>query len=567
MIKHISDIKFLRDQNIISHLDYYFALYLCDMAKENNPLVKISCALLSRSIAQGHICFEIDEFAGKPLEISEPVSHTDILCYPEKKSWTKALLQSPLVSDSISHPLVYASDQKLYLAKYHDFQTRLVQNILQRIQMPSSASHLEEIRRTVHAQYPLPVPEPEGIAPQKKAVINSLVNAFSIISGGPGTGKTHITRILINIIEKFPQFFGTSPKIVCLAPTGKAATKLPDGMTIHRALKYDSQRLRFVHDKNNPIVCDVAIVDEASMIDIALMTRLFEAIPLTAKLIILGDKNQLSSVEAGAVFGDICQAKRMSDYITHLEYNFRSHNQSSIDVMATAFKNGATSKIRQLMNSDESGQIVFHECSNPPALEDLIRETVLNGYRSFVKESDPIKALENLDKFKILCAHKNGPFGANAMNHLCKNILRSLMNSDIQDAFFKRIIMININSYPKKLFNGDTGIIYNEQGLPRAVFKHTDDTVVSFNPFELPAFEDAFAMTIHKSQGSEFDDILMVLPGASSFITRQLVYTGLTRARKKVTIVGNLDTLLEASTQSIARNSNIPNLIDKPIIT
>ncbi len=398
-----------------------------------------------------------------------------------------------------------------------------------------------------------------GVPTQRSAIRNALINNMVIISGGPGTGKTYCTSLIKSVFTTYAEQKNLDPpKIISLAPTGKAASKMKKGTTIHSVLRPFNDKPGFYYNKDNMLQTDMVIIDEASMVDIALMTRLLEAIPVTSKIILIGDKNQLSSVEAGSVFSEICKVQGLSHLFFNLEYNYRSKGKTGIENLSKAIITSNFERVRQILESNEFPDVRFLEPDPGISLEFLIQDSVKEGYLGFFNEADPLKSIELIDSFRILCAHNKGEYGTNCLNETCENILRSQHNSDIEEAFFKKAVMIRSNDYQKGLFNGDTGIVIQRDGILTAAFKGLENDIVFWRYVDLPAHETAFAITVHKSQGSEFDTVLIMIPEKiSPVLTRQLLYTGVTRARKKVTIIGHIEVIKQALAASIDRKSGL----------
>ena len=553
----------LYEKNIISSLDYYFSLHLLGLSRNPDPLVGFSLALLSKANSLGHICLDTDSLSGQPVRFSDMETDPEFF-YPARGEWQEALARSDLVSGSIQSPMVLDPDGRLYLARMFDVQTRLVQNLKERLLQTPAEDQFHGVMPVVEDAFGTFSLDAPGIAAQKQAVLNGLTRPFSIITGGPGTGKTSIARTIITLIKQHPDTFGPDAHILCVAPTGKAASRFEDGSTIHRALGMNRAGSGVKYHRKNPLFVDTVIIDEASMIDLVLMTRFLEAIPTDSRIIMIGDPHQLSSVESGAVFKDICQSRILKDHITPLEYNFRSTDDSDIDRISKAIRSGDTETLLEHLTGQPSDQVEFIDLDPESNSHEILKDRILHGYGCFFKEEDPERCLDALDRFKVLSPFRHGLFGTTAVNTLCKNILRSGPNFDIQDRFVKRAVMINKNDYQHNLFNGDTGVVCPTDDGPKAFFRHADDQVSRFDPNTLGGCEDAFAVTIHKSQGSEYDHVLMILPsGSAPFITRQLLYTGFTRARRKITLVAPLAVIAQAITTTTQRPSNISGLLDQ----
>ena len=645
------DLDFLHRFKIISDLDYYFALILCRTAEETDPVIRISAALTSRAALNGNVCLDLDDYAGKPVSGYEPyaldgssthdiqspgffnsslsgpavsdqkniISEPSRARFPVKSQWIQAIKKSSLTGNSIAYPLVYDGESRLYLARYYDFQQRIVENIVKRIQKKPDDINMSILKKGLDRLFPGTKKSGDntdrGIEMQKKAAMNAVLRKFAIISGGPGTGKTFIIEKIIALLEDQANAASKRPlRVMAAAPTGKAASKLKMGLTIHRMLGAAGRSNKFRYNKDNPLACDLIIIDEASMIDIALMTRLLEAVPEKARFIMLGDKNQLASVEAGAVFGDICRAEMISDVMVNLEHNFRSGGSSGIDRLAKAVKTGDTAEVENILSDRRHEDICFVEinnknnshtrntCMDHNTKNDTINDNqtfcdeqsmdadrkimdqIIKGYLPFIKAADPGTALEKFNRFRILCAHRKGRYGTDYFNAITEKGLRLQIKEKFhaENVFYKKPVMINVNNYNKELFNGDTGIaVRSENNMTRVFFKDEiqykkrnngkknaeeikNSGLKSFLFSDLPSHEDAFAMTVHKSQGSEFDHVLFALPSRlSPVVTRELLYTGITRAKKSVTIAGTITGIKEAVSLPVQRNSAITELIDR----
>ena len=561
MIQYMAfEIDNLFEHHFFSNLDYFFAKSLAKAFDEKDPIVLASCAFVSKLLFEGHICLNISAISGTIRAVSE--TGNDLIKFPDLNSWINALQNSLMVSDNIQTPMVLDSDHRFYFSKYYDFQNRLARNITQRIFFKSSdmdEANIDEIIGSYFTQ--------DHKNNQRKAVKHAANNYFTIISGGPGTGKTYVTKVIKKIFLSFAKTRGLQvPKIICVAPTGKAASKMDQGSTIHSILKPLKNSPGFYYNKNNTMQTDVIIIDEASMIDIILLTRLLEAVPLTAKVIVLGDVHQLSSIQAGSVFSDICKAKGMSPNLFFLDYNFRSKGKTGIENLSKAINENDARRLEDILIKGRYPDVVFKSLKSKGKIDYFVNKFILKGYKPFILADTVEEALNELDDFKILCAHNNGEFGTLQVNHLCEKILRAENNFGIQGKF-KRIIMININDYKKGLFNGDTGIVFETKVEVNSFFKTQDNTIKQYRASDLSGFDPAFAITIHKSQGSEFSTVLMILPDRiSPVVTRQLLYTGITRAKTKVIIVGDINIIKNALNLSVKRNSGLSMCLEKEIL-
>ncbi|MCG9543408.1 exodeoxyribonuclease V subunit alpha [Vibrio sp. Isolate33] len=456
---------------------------------------------------------------------------------------------------------------------------------------------------------------------QKVAAAVALSRRFAVISGGPGTGKTTtVTKLLSAMVEQSLSQ-GKTPTIKLVAPTGKAAARLTESIgkaieqlplapevkaniptessTLHRLLGAIPNRAEFRHNRRNPLHLDILVVDEASMIDLSMMYKLVDALPEHARLILLGDKDQLASVEAGAVLGDICsfnsagyssaqgnliaemtgfdaiantqQAKAgavnppaIADSLCMLQKSYRFDARSGIGQLAKAINNGSANQVDQVFAKG------FGDIENHPLSSDsynLMLRTLVNEYGAYLNRMNvPLEKLETqearaksvLDLFsqcRLLCSIREGDFGVKGLNHRIERALaaRRLVNPHNDELWYHgRPVMVTRNDHGLGLYNGDIGICMLEadsnqsDSTPRlkVYFELPDGSVKAVLPSRVPDHETAYAMTIHKSQGSEFDLTLMILPpDFSPILTRELIYTGITRAKKRLMMFSDTNVL------------------------
>ncbi|KOO04005.1 exodeoxyribonuclease V subunit alpha [Vibrio nereis] len=443
---------------------------------------------------------------------------------------------------------------------------------------------------------------------QKVAAAIALTRNFAVISGGPGTGKTTtVTKLLAALIEQSKQG-NEPPTIKLVAPTGKAAARLTesigkavaqlpvspelkqaiptDASTIHRLLGAIPNSAEFRHNQSNPLHLDILVVDEASMVDLPMMYKLVDALPKYARLILLGDKDQLASVEAGAVLGDICsfnqfgyssgqaqlvsqltgyqtlsrgvsQSESIADSLCMLQKSYRFDARSGIGQLAKAVNAGSAQRV------DLVWQKAFADIKNFPIdsqhYNQLI-QTLVGEYSGYLKRMDQIelnpdteepesieqRAKATLDAFakcRLLCAIREGDFGVTGLNLRVEKALaaRKLIKVSDEIWYHGRPVMVTRNDHALGLYNGDIGIcirtdVDGESKL-KVFFELPDGSVKSVLPSRVPEHETAYAMTIHKSQGSEFDHTLMILPPEfTPILTRELIYTGITRAKNRLSL-------------------------------
>jgi exodeoxyribonuclease V alpha subunit len=307
-------------------------------------------------------------------------------------------------------------------------------------------------------------------------------------------------------------------------------------------------------------------VDEASMVSLTMMAKLFAALPDRARVILLGDCDQLASVEPGAVLGDIAMAASEPGGPLHgslvvLDRNYRFGNQSNIFVLCNAIRDGEIERVLKILNSDQHPDVSARPTPSPPQIPEQLRQQVISGYSAYLRAPDPAEAIKEFKKFRLLCAHREGPYGVRVLNRAIEEILREEKLVSGSPNFYAGMpALITQNDYPLRLYNGDIGILLPEtpNGSLLAWFIDDDGELRHIAPARLPEFEPAFAMTVHKSQGSEFDNVLLILPDKESpVLTRELLYTGLTRARTRVEIWFQESVLRTAIARKIQRSSGL----------
>ena len=573
----------LHDAGYFSGLDYHFARTMGRLARVEDPLVLLGAAAVSRFTAQGHVCLDLSRLAGRPVvnAVGERIGQGS---WPPAEPWRAALCDSPMVARSdISCPLVIDGGGRLYLARYWQYQQRLL------FQLRARASELVAgVDRTLLSRDLARLfPPDDGLSPvdcQRRAAEISVLRHLTVVSGGPGTGKTFtVVKMLALIISQSLAAGGPMPRIFLAAPTGKAAARLKaaisDGVdrgdtadfpanavpsaaaTLHRLLGPRPLGGLGGRRSERPLAADVLVVDEASMVDLSLMTRTMEAVPAGARVILLGDKDQLASVEAGAILGDICaQPTVLDDCIVRLNRSFRYDGFSAIAALADAVRNGDAGAALACLRNGATG-VSFLEVSDARGLARCLGELFRKHYQPVFEKQDPQEQWRRFNRFRVLCAHRDGPFGVGAVNALAENRLADGNGPDVSGGWYAgRPVMITKNDYQLRLFNGDVGLVVQRPDRPGSLGVLFPDTEGGrfFPPSRLPAHETVYAMTVHKSQGSEFDAVALVLPPkASPVLTRELLYTAVTRARSAVTVIGTEQVLRGAVETPVLRASGL----------
>jgi len=541
-----------------------------------SPVVLASAALLCMALDKGDVCLPLARLAGQ-----RPWPEQDFRL-PALCDWQAQLETSPLVGgDGDFTPLILEHD-RLYLARYQAYERQLAEQLLRRAaDLPVvDEAQLSESLARLFAFNSLSQAGQQQPDWQRLAAAQAVRRKLAVISGGPGTGKTTtVVRLLAALLEQ-P---GCEHLAIGLAaPTGKAAARmaeairnakaalpvseaikaaLPDeARTLHRLLgsRGDSPQVR--HHAANPLALDVLVVDEASMVDLALMAKLLDALPPSARLILLGDKDQLCAVEAGAVFAELCEGRgfdaqaaselqritgqqvqvsqpssQLGDAVVLLTHSHRFAGDSGIGELARRINGGDVSGTLNLLKEDR------HDLAwNAQPTPNELLERLDQGYAPYIsaaKSADPAVAFAAFNTFRALCAQREGAWGVAGINEALEaRIKRRSQVASRERWYVGRPVMVRQNDYALGLFNGDIGLcLHTEYGL--RVFFEGEDGYRPFAPARLPSHDSAFAMTVHKSQGSEFAEVLLVLPEQPSpLLSRSLFYTGITRAKHKVEI-------------------------------
>ncbi|MGL9736137.1 MAG: exodeoxyribonuclease V subunit alpha [Symbiopectobacterium sp.] len=588
------------EHQLLRPLDVQFARMLSD---GQPALVQLAAALVSAAAGAGNICLPLTElhpdflFDGRDPALAHAL--WDLAGLPDSTAWQQGLLASPAVGDGRETTPLVLQHQRLYLQR----------NWLSEVQVAAffAVSHLVDIHDPLAIRCVLDrlfSPLDAEVDWQKVAAAVALTRRVSVISGGPGTGKTTTVAKLLAAMLLLHE--GDRPlRIQLAAPTGKAAARLTESLrsalsklpleeaqqrhlsreatTLHRLLGAlpDSQRLRY--HQGNPLHLDVLVVDEASMVDLPMMANLVLALPATAKVIFLGDRDQLASVGAGAVLGDICRfaaqgysAQRVeeleqltgyrlvassdvspavADSLCLLQKSYRFDQHSGIGIVARAVNGGDERQVLQVLQ-DEHDDLHCLSLAQEEDYQQMLAQCMAgySGYLQAVAQGkDAAQVLAAFNRFRLLCALRDGPFGVAGLNVRIEQALQHAglihrSHNTTNPWYSGRPVMIARNDALLGVFNGDIGIAMpNEAGELRVYFQLPDGQMKPVSPSRLPPHETAYAMTVHKSQGSEFDHTALVLPnGFLPVLTRELVYTAVTRARTKLSLYAEISILCRA---------------------
>ncbi|MCM2462149.1 exodeoxyribonuclease V subunit alpha [Pseudomonas sp. CG7] len=622
-------------------LDKAFVAFLHELAPDDDPLVLLAAALTSHQLGHGHVCLDIFETLKEPdFALSLPPEgdpQTGAMLLPSQilqtldgAHWCKALASSRLVALAVDEseeaqqrPLVL-SGKRLYLRRYWGYERRIDEALRQRLVEQEAAPG--DLRERLDGLFG-PANASGPIDWQKLACALATRGAFSIVTGGPGTGKTTTVVRLLALLQAPAAEAGKPLRIRLAAPTGKAAARLTESIsqqvrtldeavrgcipcdvtTVHRLLGSRPGTRHFRHHAGNRLPLDVLVVDEASMIDLEMLANLLDALPAHARLVLLGDKDQVASVEAGAVLGDLCRDAEdgwyspqtrawlesvsgetlaasdlqqdlngthpLAQQVVMLRHSRRFGEGSGIGQLARSVNQQQPEKARQLLDNGQYVDLFSLKLAgeHDTKLEKLLLDGKPEGpkgyrhYLSLLRQRRPAisqpledrcwadwarEVLAAFDEFQLLCAVRKGPWGVEGLN---QRITAALLKARLIDSdhqwYEGRPVLMTRNDYGLGLMNGDIGIALKlpERDGPdagkqvlRVAFPRNDGQggVRFVLPSRLNDVETVYAMTVHKSQGSEFTHTALILPDAlNPVLTKELVYTAITRGKQWFSLI------------------------------
>jgi exodeoxyribonuclease V alpha subunit len=554
------------DAGVLAAADVHVARRLAELAGEADETVLLAAALAVRGPRLGHVYVDlatIHETA--TVDAEDPVDLT-VLPWPPPEAWLERVAASPLVAvgeeGGEARPLRLVGSS-LYLDRYWREERQVAADLQALRAAPPETVRDDGLERLFADE------------DQRLAAETALRRRFAVVAGGPGTGKTTTVARIVALLFEQP---APPPLVALAAPTGKAAARLVeavheeaarldvsddvrarllalDASTLHRLLGWrPGTHSRFRHHRGNRLPHDVVIVDETSMVSLWMMGRLVEAVRPEARLILVGDPGQLTSIEAGAVLGDIVGPA--GDGIVVLE---RVHRYGGgIAAVAEAVRRGDADAVIEALG----GVTWIPVDPAAPEAEDAlapVRAGAVAAARAVTAaagEGAAERALHELGAFRLLCAHRRGAHGVTAWTARIEAWLGGAGGAD--EWYVGRPLLVTENDYGLRLYNGDTGVVVAAgAGRVRAAFERGGE-VVHFSPTRLAAVETVYAMTVHKSQGSQFHTAAVLLPDPSSpILTRELLYTAVTRAREELILVGTEEAVRAAVARPIARASGL----------
>ncbi|RLV58987.1 exodeoxyribonuclease V subunit alpha [Parashewanella curva] len=648
-------LKYWELQGLLTPLDRHFAIEMAKMHQCGEPLYLFICAYLSKQLSNQHGCVVLEQ-----INQANPMFESPRLCSLnfEIEDFKAALLSFPGISQyqegqPCATPIILDGN-RLYLQKYHQFELTVASTLNR---LASNPIEVDIPNLTKQLSLVFPQPQNQDIDWQKIAAATALTRQLAVITGGPGTGKTTTVTKMLFLLQLNQEL-----NIKLVAPTGKAAARLTESIkaskarlasdleqhkdqidlnaidkipeeasTIHRLLGVVPNSHRYRHNKDNPLRLDLLIVDEASMVDLPMMDKLLSALPENARLILLGDQDQLASVEAGAVLADICHGIKLKgqsgnswkmrysqnqlqtlssltntdlsefldtnghfgDSLCMLQYSHRFAGEAGIGQLAKAVNNGDIGNVLNVWQQgyDEISWLGHGEIS-ANLQQNIGLVTLLNqsekhyrpylqliknlqeSYKSGINKGDEaaIEVINKFNDYRLLCPMRSGDYGVDGINQQMADLLNKHHHINVNQEFYLgRPIIIQSNDYNLGLFNGDIGIVLQDSEQPDRLMAHfikADGSILKVLPARLPTHETCYAMTVHKSQGSEFDRVAMVMPPQPTqsqwqLLTKELLYTAITRAKSHFVCLGSRNTFEHCVNHATERASGLADRLWK----
>ena len=562
---------------VLEAADVHVADRVSDLVGEADEVVRLAVALAVRAVRHGSVCVDLEEVAALDPELP----------WPDRSGWLSRVASGPLAAASV----VRVDEGLLYLDRYWREEGQVCEDLLRRA-----------------TQQPPPVAEallaagadrifPPGYDEQRAAARGAARQWTTVLTGGPGTGKTTaVAGLLALLAEQADQAEQSGDaarlRVALTAPTGKAAARLQEAVaraaaalppadrarvgdlsasTLHRLLgSRPDTRTRFRHHRGNRLPHDIVVVDETSMVSLTMMARLVEAIRPDARLVLVGDPDQLASVEAGAVLADLVAGLGARPEPTVASLRTSHRFGAPIGALAEAVRDGDADRAWASLTGG-AAEIEFVDADSPRALE-VVRRVSLSAalaVHEAAESGDADAAVEAMDRHRLLCAHREGPHGAAYWNRQVERWLGEAIGTPVGQAWGRewyvgRPLIVTANDYGLGLYNGDTGVVVRDGDGLRAVIAGVG-AHRRFATARLAEVDTLHAMTVHKSQGSQADEVTVLLPSQDSrLLSRELFYTALTRARQKVRVVGTESAVRAAVTRRALRASGLRQRLSRP---
>jgi len=589
-MNNLAVIKKMAAENRIEYCHYTLARFINNSIPQASEFCLKLAVLVNIEINRGNVCLEVDAIQQKSHELGWSRLSSDEI--------EKQLAASPISGTEADNRPLILFQNRLYLNRYYHNEKSIADSLLAMASRTDAVTAAD--RQTIESLFK----SGAEIDYQKLAALICARHRLSIISGGPGTGKTWtVSRILAVLLQRNPHL-----NIRLAAPTGKAAARLSESInklrstlsldasllelipqqavTLHRLLGFHRYTHRPRYHRNNPLRCDVLVLDEASMIDQQMMAAICAALADDCKLILLGDKDQLSSVEAGSVFADLSGGLQQSEFnppqqqwiqqqlgyqlplqqtgyaladqLVVLQQSHRFDDASAIGMLARSVNRGDSEQALQLLRQATQNDAIDWQQPPSHSLNQRYREQAERYYLALAQAGSIEQAFQQFHRFQILAAVWSGPSGVDHINAIIEAHLKSKLGQPENTLYYAGMpLMMSSNLYQYQIHNGDIGIVWpDEQGQHKVWFEQADAAFRILSLSQLPAHKTAYAMTVHKSQGSEFSRVLLMLPETQTAVaTRELLYTGITRAAESVEIwatEGQLKTVIENKTKRMS---------------
>ncbi|MBA8962829.1 exodeoxyribonuclease V alpha subunit [Rhodococcus percolatus] len=608
-------LRVFNEAGVLAAADVHVALRLSALGGESSEDVVLATALAVRAVRSGSVCLDLTRIREVTVDEESEVD-LDALPWPDDGTVVEALRRSPLVTGGSAGPLRplrlvdTAEGGLLYLDRYFR-QEATIRRVLDHRAVGHPLVDEQSLREGLDALFrdqrdhgaPAPAPDRQRIAAAVAAT-----QWTSVVVGGPGTGKTHTVARVLALLTRQP---GQGLRIALAAPTGKAAARLqesvreqsdalglpPDltAMTLHRLLGWQRGRgSRFRYNANNHLPYDAIVVDETSMVSLTMMCRLLEAVRPDTRLVLVGDPDQLTSVDAGAVLADLVarpvtgtenpvlarivgddleaaddpleaalsagERDRLRGGVVRLSRGRRFGG--GIAQLAVAVRKGEPDEVMEILSSGFP-EVSFHGPEDLDALRADVVGTAA-AVTGSAESGDALAALRHSEEHRLLCAHREGPYGVQWWARQAMEWIGEATGQRLNpDRWYPgQPLMVTANDHETKIYNGDTGVIVrrDDDELVAAFVRGNEPFLL--HPTHLSAVQTVYAMTIHRSQGSQYDTVSVVLPGeASSLLTRELLYTAITRARQHVRIIGSEDAVRAGVQRRVLRASGLRRAI------
>jgi len=573
-------------QGQLTDIAFHFSGLIARLDPAADDAVVLAAALTSNYSVSNQVCLDLSQVAGK--SVFSAINGKEIVA-PQLSNWISVLRQSRVVATNDEYkPLVLESNNRLYLYRYWKLEQRLSELLHQRAASSDFQFDSSKLSEAVSLIFP-----PTDRTKEQCEVAELVVRRpFVVVSGGPGTGKTttivHVLGVLVEM------GIVSSDEVVLSAPTGKAAARLLDvvvqksrrlesvsapcvyhASTLHRLLGWNRGGIRSSSVPSPVIPYEVVVVDEASMVDLTLMTHLLERLSPKTRLILVGDRNQLTSVGMGSVLGDICSAaesRSLKRSMVVLRNCWRFSSNGQFASFAKAVNSGESERAQKILDQPKQSDLIMRSIENRLELSRLLEKHCIRSFADAIQLAStgvqPDIILKKHCRLKLLTAHRKGFRGSDQLNRLVEEQLSIRGFVPPSEAWYiGRPVLITKNNYDLQLFNGDIGVVLpdnEEPGITRVVFPKIGGGWRQIHPRQLPEHETVYATTIHKSQGSEYEHVIIVLPETfSSILSRELIYTAVTRATTKLEIWGRKEILKEAILYRAQRVSGLRDQLSR----